>query len=1074
MDLRLLGPIEASVDGRPVTLGPPKQRAMLAMLALEAGRTVSSDRLVDGLWGDEPPASAPKMVQLYVSQLRRLMDGNGAAIVRHGRGYELQLADGEVDVVRFTSLVEHGRPREALALWRGQALADLADEPFAAGEIARLNELRLRALEQAIDADLEAGCHSEVIAELDALVAAHPYREPLHAKRMLALYRSGRQSDALAAYRDARKTLVEEIGVEPGAELQRVQRAILEQDPALDLPRPDDGDGPPEPAARRRGPRRLALVAAAVPIALLLVFGLTRLGGTDNLGQIDENAVGLIDPDSGHITSQFAVGRGPSALAAGDGSVWVANSRDGTVAKLQRGEQQVATIDVGGEPAGLAFGAGSLWVADGSGRTVAQVDPFANKVLQRFDVGNAAQAVAVGDGAVWAASAVDGTVVRIDLARGKITDRIAVGPRPTAIAVGVGGIWVASDVGASVVHIEPRSRTVVARTSTGNSPGSIAVGAGAVWVANRTDGTVSRIDPVNDRVTDTVRVGPEPRAVVADDSGVWVANAGDGSIVRLDPHAPRVVQRVKVGNSPSALAVADGAVWSAGLPASSTHRGGRLRVVVPGERPELPDPSTQNSLASLTHDSLVGYRRVGGSAGGALVADLARDLPEPSADGLTYVFRLRPRLRFSNGRPVTPEDVRRSIERLLARTTAAGVNDYMPLRGATRCSEQRCDLSNAIDIDPAAGTVTIHLERPDAEFLHKLANALVIPATSPLQQAKRPLPGTGPYIVKRWDAQRGGLLVRNPHFRVLSPDRPDGFPDEIVLRGMPAKDLVAAVDRGTADVALYDYGTEPPVQGRARFGARLHVDGFPQTWFVFMNTRVPPFNDPRVRRALNYAVDRGRVAEILGSQVTNKPTCQLLPPGFMGYTPSCPFSIGSSPAGVWIGPDLAKARRLVARSGTRGMKVEFWGSHPWEGLGGYFGELLGRLGYRSEVRTVDDLGQIMQADSRRGPGPQIGLWGWIADSAGPLNFISPLVSCRGSVNLSHFCDRRIDTAMQAAAVSHGPDAIEKWRRVEAALAAQSPTVPLVNQTLVRLTAKRVGNYQSHPLWGPLLDQMWVK
>ena len=1057
MDLRLLGPIEASVDGRPVTLGPPKQRAVLAMLALEAGRTVSSDRLVDGLWGDEPPASAPKMVQLYVSQLRRLMEGNGAEIVRRGRGYELQLSDGGVDVAQFMGLVERGQPREALALWRGDALADLVDEPFAASEISQLDELRLRAVELAIDADLEAGRHAEVIGELDALVAAHPFRESLHAKRMLALYRAGRQSDALAAYRDARQTLVEEIGVEPGAELQRLQRAVLEQDPSLDPPQPAGPDEPSEPKHERR---RFVLVAAiAVPVALLLVFGLARLGGSGGLGRIDENSVGLIDPGSGDIARQFAVGRGPAAMAAGDGSVWVANSRDGTVAKLQPGRDQVETIDVGGEPAGLAFGAGSLWVADGSGRTVAQVDPFANKVVQRFDVGNAARAVAFGYGAVWASSAVDGTVARIDLARGRITNRIAVGTRPTAIAAGLGGIWVASDVGSGVVHIEPRSRTVVARTTTGNAPSSVAVGAGAVWVANRADGNVSRIDPVNDRVTDTVRVGREPSAVVADDRGVWVANAGDGSVVRLDPRTARVVRRVQVGSSPSALALADGKVWSAALPASATHRGGRLRVVMPaesGDEPDLPDPSTMDPLATLTHDGLVTYRRVGGSGGGALVANLARTLPEPSADGLTYTFRLRPGLRFSNGKPVTPKDVKASIERLVALTSAGDGNDYIDLR--------------AIDADPVANTVTIHLEQPDIEIMHKLANALVVPAASPREASKRPLPGTGPYMIKRWDGQRVGLLVRNPHFRVRSADRPDGFPDEIVFQGMPANQIVAAVDRGRSDVGVFSYGTEPPVQARARFGSRFHVDGFPQTWFAFMNTHVPPFNDARVRRALNYAVDRARIGEILGAQVTNKPTCQLLPPGFLGYTPSCRFSVGSSPAGAWIGPDLAKARRLVAESGTRGMKVEFWGSRPWPRAGEYFASLLRRLGYRATVRTVGDLFEIMQARPR----PQIGLWGWIADSAAPLNFLSPLVSCGGPVNASNFCDRTIDAAMKEAATAHGPDATEKWRRVEAALAAASPTIPLVNENLVRLTAKRVGNYQSHSVWGPLVDQMWVR
>src|SRR4051794_36222326 len=142
MDVFLLVPVEARFDGRPIALGAPKQRALLAMLALKCGRTVSAERLADGLWGDARPASAPKMVQLYVHQLRRLLAGNGAAIVTRGRGYELRLSDGEVDAVRFERLLEQARPREALALWRSEPLCDLADEPFAAVEIRRLEDLR--------------------------------------------------------------------------------------------------------------------------------------------------------------------------------------------------------------------------------------------------------------------------------------------------------------------------------------------------------------------------------------------------------------------------------------------------------------------------------------------------------------------------------------------------------------------------------------------------------------------------------------------------------------------------------------------------------------------------------------------------------------------------------------------------------------------------------------------------------------------------------------------------------------------------------------------------------------------
>jgi len=235
-------------DG-PVDLGGPKQRAVLAMLALQTGSTVSADRLIDGLWGDDPPVSAVKLVQLYVSHLRKAL-GEEDVIATHGRGYELRLARHDVDVGRFERLLAQGAAREALRLWRGSPLADVADEPFAASEIHRLEELRAAALEVAIDQDLDAGRQREVLPEIDALLATEPLRESLHHRRILALYRSGRQAEALEAYRDARATLVEELGIEPTRELQDLERAVLAQDPALS-PRAEPAR-PPAPIRPRR------------------------------------------------------------------------------------------------------------------------------------------------------------------------------------------------------------------------------------------------------------------------------------------------------------------------------------------------------------------------------------------------------------------------------------------------------------------------------------------------------------------------------------------------------------------------------------------------------------------------------------------------------------------------------------------------------------------------------------------------------------------------------------------------------------------------------------------------------
>ena len=251
MQIRVLDSVGVELNDRPVKLGGPKQRAVLAMLALNANTTVSVERLIDGLWGEDPPATGAKMVQQYVSQLRRLLDDDdGGLIVTRGRGYELHVDPATVDGLRFERLVElaadegAGRrselAREALDLWRGLPLAGMLDEPFAASEVRRFEELHLAAIELDIEGELEAGRHAEIIGRLAALVDEHPLRERLRALLMLALYRAGRQAEALNTYRDARWTLVETLGLEPGPELRRLQEAILRQDPSLELVVPDE------------------------------------------------------------------------------------------------------------------------------------------------------------------------------------------------------------------------------------------------------------------------------------------------------------------------------------------------------------------------------------------------------------------------------------------------------------------------------------------------------------------------------------------------------------------------------------------------------------------------------------------------------------------------------------------------------------------------------------------------------------------------------------------------------------------------------------------------------------------
>ena len=231
MDFRILGPLEILEDDAPLDL-PAKQRTLVAMLLLHANEVVSADRLIDAVWEDEPPARAAKALQVYISHLRKAL-GRERVITR-SPGYQLTVADDEFDLRLFEASLAEGRPRDALALWRGPPLSDVSYSRFAQSEIARLEELRLRRSRHITIRNWQPDATHSLSAELEALVDAHPLRERLRGQLMLALYRSGRQADALDAYQDTRESLIEGLGIEPRRELRELQQRILNQDPTLD------------------------------------------------------------------------------------------------------------------------------------------------------------------------------------------------------------------------------------------------------------------------------------------------------------------------------------------------------------------------------------------------------------------------------------------------------------------------------------------------------------------------------------------------------------------------------------------------------------------------------------------------------------------------------------------------------------------------------------------------------------------------------------------------------------------------------------------------------------------------
>ena len=304
IEFRILGPLEVWDAERPISLGGIKQRALLAILLINANQVVATERLIELLWADEPPETASNTLQVHISQLRKLLEPDrrrGAAfqlLVSQPPGYTLRLGTDQLDSSRFERLVEEGRRafpeslelaakvlREALALWRGQALADVAGEQFAVAEGTRLTEVRLRALEQRIEADLALGGHADVVSELQAIVGEHPLRERFHAQLMLALYRSGRQAEASDVYQRMRKDLEEQMGMGPGPELQRLLKEILNQDASLDVESPataSSRSGKPEPSQSTGRPSDSMKDATTLPVGTV-TFLMTDIEGSTHL-----------------------------------------------------------------------------------------------------------------------------------------------------------------------------------------------------------------------------------------------------------------------------------------------------------------------------------------------------------------------------------------------------------------------------------------------------------------------------------------------------------------------------------------------------------------------------------------------------------------------------------------------------------------------------------------------------------------------------------------------------------------------------------------------------------------------
>jgi DNA-binding SARP family transcriptional activator/streptogramin lyase len=581
MKFSILGPLEVHDGIGPVALGGGQQRRLLAILLLHANEMVTTDHLVEELWGSRPPGTAAKALQGYVSQLRKRLGQEAVETV--GSGYRLRVEPDDLDARRFEALLAEARTldraaaavrlREALALWRGPPLADFTYDAFARNEINRLEELRLSCIERRVDLELALGHHDDLVPELEALVRELPLRERLRRHLIVALYRSGRQADALDAYQDARAALRDELGLDPSDELQALQRAILAHDPSLaapprvELPRAERPAAAERAAKRRIGPRTLVVVGAVVLVGALtaaLVSTFTG-GGHAPPVTVPPNFVALVDTHHDRLTSFVGVGQRPVAVAVGAGGVWVTNADDGTVDRLDPATGKVVrTIGIGADVNGVATGFGSVWVADGNDGTVTRIDPSVNQVERTIaPAGPATLAtnpiffVATDTRYVWVTQGDE--LLRIDPRTNEVDGRVAVGAA-TALATGGGSVWITT-TSSRLVRVDPRTLRTTAAEDLSDHGVAAVYGEGALWlVVGSYPGTVEQVDPVTLAASPVPTAMRFPAVLAVGGGSIWIADAR-GVVERVDARTGNPLATLRLGTAVTSAVAVPGRLW---------------------------------------------------------------------------------------------------------------------------------------------------------------------------------------------------------------------------------------------------------------------------------------------------------------------------------------------------------------------------------------------------------------------------------------------------------------------------------------------------------------------------------
>ncbi len=594
--------LEVVESGSTVELAQRKQRALLAVLLLHANTPVSTEKLVDELWDATAPANAAKSVQIYISGLRKRLGAD--RISTTPGGYVLHVEPDELDSQRFEELARTGGEAlavrdarradrvlvEALALWAGPALADFRLDRFAQDEIRRLDGLRDTAAADRVDARLALGRPEQVIPELESMVRANPLRERPRGQLMLALYRAGRQSDALELYRSTHALFLGELGIEPGPDLQNLERSILNHDPELGgrVTPPRSPPGTPRLTSRQAGLRIGVIGGGLLALTAALVFFLlSGRGNPPGIVSVAPDSLAVLDASTNRVAGEVSIVGTPSQVVAAGGLIWVWSISSRTLTGIDprtlAAKHQLAPNAFADEL--VPGGKSALWLLDNAKHSLVEIDGEFGSVVRRIGLppspasetvetadqspsGDAgpptAVRLAVVDHQLWLTDGSTG-VVEIDGLTGRTIRRLDLGVPLDAISAGAKAVWALSGTRATLFEIDARDGRVVNRIPLLTKPGiaapfpfGLVAGDGAVWVLNGNSNSVTRVDPRIGAVTATIPLGTTsvPETLAVGDGAVWIADNGDGTVSRIDSTTDELTV-IHVGGAPAAV-VLDG------------------------------------------------------------------------------------------------------------------------------------------------------------------------------------------------------------------------------------------------------------------------------------------------------------------------------------------------------------------------------------------------------------------------------------------------------------------------------------------------------------------------------------